>query len=110
MNVKKASFTDEQRKEIQQAMKRPQTPHVYKRLMALKLKAIDGLRSDETGAYVGLHKSSVNLIVRRYQEQGIAAIIEKRHNHGNRYMSNDCLLYTSPSPRDGLLSRMPSSA
>ena len=27
---------------------------------------------------------------------------------GNRYKS--CLLYTSPSPRDGLLSRMPSSA
>ena len=27
-----------------------------------------------------------------------------------RMMFNDCLLYTSPSPRDGLLSRMPSSA
>ena len=25
-------------------------------------------------------------------------------------MDNPCLLYTSPSPRDGLLSRMPSSA
>ena len=25
-------------------------------------------------------------------------------------ISNTCLLYTSPSPRDGLLSRMPSSA
>ena len=25
-------------------------------------------------------------------------------------VSNPCLLYTSPSPRDGLLSRMPSSA
>ena len=24
--------------------------------------------------------------------------------------AQDCLLYTSPSPRDGLLSRMPSSA
>ena len=24
--------------------------------------------------------------------------------------ADDCLLYTSPSPRDGLLSRMPSSA
>ena len=24
--------------------------------------------------------------------------------------NEDCLLYTSPSPRDGLLSRMPSSA
>ena len=31
----------------------------------------------------------------------------------NQYMEakdNNCLLYTSPSPRDGLLSRMPSSA
>ena len=27
-----------------------------------------------------------------------------------RNMLDDCLLYTSPSPRDGLLSRMPSSA
>ena len=26
------------------------------------------------------------------------------------YNINSCLLYTSPSPRDGLLSRMPSSA
>ena len=28
----------------------------------------------------------------------------------HRFMYNGCLLYTSPSPRDGLLSRMPSSA
>ena len=28
----------------------------------------------------------------------------------NASVSTDCLLYTSPSPRDGLLSRMPSSA
>ena len=26
------------------------------------------------------------------------------------YADDTCLLYTSPSPRDGLLSRMPSSA
>ena len=26
------------------------------------------------------------------------------------YLYGNCLLYTSPSPRDGLLSRMPSSA
>ena len=39
--------------------------------------------------------------------------IEKKHiieeNMGIQ-VSKDCLLYTSPSPRDGLLSRMPSSA
>ena len=29
---------------------------------------------------------------------------------GTTTQSNNCLLYTSPSPRDGLLSRMPSSA
>ena len=28
----------------------------------------------------------------------------------NQVTSNNCLLYTSPSPRDRLLSRMPSSA
>ena len=36
-------------------------------------------------------------------EQGIDVEI----NGSNNY---DCLLYTSPSPRDGLLSRMPSSS
>ena len=29
---------------------------------------------------------------------------------GIEALGPDCLLYTSPSPRDGLLSRMPSSA
>ena len=29
---------------------------------------------------------------------------------GSRFLFYNCLLYTSPSPRDGLLSRMPSSA
>ena len=33
-----------------------------------------------------------------------------RLNFRNFILFNDCLLYTSPSPRDGLLSRMPSSA
>ena len=31
-------------------------------------------------------------------------------NDLDEYAVEDCLLYTSPSPRDGLLSRMPSSA
>ena len=32
------------------------------------------------------------------------------YKKSDEYKSYDCLLYTSPSPRDGLLSRMPSSA
>ena len=40
------------------------------------------------------------LLIRRFEEKA-----------GQLYgMGHICLLYTSPSPRDGLLSRMPSSA
>ena len=41
-------------------------------------------------------------------EEELAAIKDPRERARQRY--NNCLLYTSPSPRDGLLSRMPSSA
>ena len=33
-----------------------------------------------------------------------------QYNHAHHGANNDCLLYTSPSPRDATLSRMPSSA
>ena len=39
--------------------------------------------------------------------QAIRAILKDANINCNIYT---CLLYTSPSPRDGLLSRMPSSA
>ena len=35
---------------------------------------------------------------------------KKADANGDGKLSKACLLYTSPSPRDGLLSRMPSSA
>ena len=41
----------------------------------------------------------------RYDEQGVERPDFVLNNEPYR-----CLLYTSPSPRDGLLSRMPSSA
>ena len=36
--------------------------------------------------------------------------IERIHQFDNNAISSGCLLYTSPSPRDATLSRMPSSA
>ena len=38
------------------------------------------------------------------------ADLDKQINSTKDDISKDCLLYTSPSPRDGPLSRMPSSA
>ena len=40
--------------------------------------------------------------------EGYRALAAKIHAQGTKIFG--CLLYTSPSPRDGLLSRMPSSA
>ena len=44
------------------------------------------------------------------QETGIAIVIQGDTNAAMSADINDCLLYTSPSPRDATLSRMPSSA
>ena len=49
---------------------------------------------------VGLGKMGGNMRT-RLRNAGITVV---------GYDRNPCLLYTSPSPRDGLLSRMPSSA
>ena len=41
----------------------------------------------------------------------LALMRDEHHKVARAYvLYRDCLLYTSPSPRDGLLSRMPSSA
>ena len=41
------------------------------------------------------------------EESFYQPVLEMKHPADNKW---SCLLYTSPSPRDGLLSRMPSSA
>ena len=44
-------------------------------------------------------------VYRMLNDKGEILYVGKAKN-----LPNSCLLYTSPSPRDGLLSRMPSSA
>ena len=41
---------------------------------------------------------------------GTLIVADQRYGLAKIDMTGSCLLYTSPSPRDGLLSRMPSSA
>ena len=68
---------------------------------------------DLQGQPVGqLRGSQVYCMVGHYVgELKNGVILDKNFNCGNtRARNNVCLLYTSPSPRDGLLSRMPSSA
>ena len=64
-------------------------------------------------------KNRVNLELDQYRRIGIKDVISMLKGLRNEAVikivqasevSENCLLYTSPSPRDGLLSRMPSSA
>ena len=43
-------------------------------------------------------------------EPKVGSVIVQRGTSAESERAESCLLYTSPSPRDGLLSRMPSSA
>ena len=89
MNVKRVAFTEEEKSEIIRTQRGTYPTHVHKRLLTLKLKAIDGLRSDEIASIVGVHKTSVNRIIARYKKEGMEAMVGKRHDHGNRYMSRE---------------------
>ena len=64
-------------------------------------------RFDGTGSFAGPNRS-VRLV--RNHEQSSSATYSTLPAADPSVIYDPCLLYTSPSPRDGLLSRMPSSA
>ena len=71
---------------------------------------MDLINIEETGdaAKPGSVGGKIWHIVDKYYPTGHFTSSEILERYEDEY--NDCLLYTSPSPRDGLLSRMPSSA
>ena len=79
--------------------------------------ALSRLYETASGDYILLCASEVDL-PRLGRAEGLEAIVEMAASDREAYLAKafmtapaeTCLLYTSPSPRDGLLSRMPSSA
>ena len=65
-------------------------------------------------AFIGQDQDNLNLRCTNASLPGsnLATLELNNTFHGvtQRHAYRSCLLYTSPSPRDGLLSRMPSSA
>ena len=72
---------------ISDQVNKAQVETILRELQKVLEKEVEGAVV-EFGCYIG----TTSLPIRRYLD------------------ANTCLLYTSPSPRDGLLSRMPSSA
>ena len=60
--------------------------------------------------YEFLHKRNMLFGTPEYVTDKIKELQSELNLQNLQVWSNFCLLYTSPSPRDGLLSRMPSSA
>ena len=80
---------------------------------AERIKAGVALASSTEGGKILLSLASNNKVYGKLRDT-ISKIIINNPDASVRAMASDlywrCLLYTSPSPRDGLLSRMPSSA
>ena len=86
-------------------------------LVELKIHGIS--YSDNSSAAFALILDEVNgnkklpIVIGGFEAQSIAIALEKKIKTSRpltHELFKGCLLYTSPSPRDGLLSRMPSSA
>ena len=62
----------------------------------------------------GFHTQNIAIfeLAEKYKAEGMTAYSRIQQQEFSREKDGytSCLLYTSPSPRDGLLSRMPSSA
>ena len=58
----------------------------------------------------GVQKRIDQLTAKHHEERRQKEQAAKLRDEAIKNPPNTCLLYTSPSPRDGLLSRMPSSA
>ena len=73
-----------------------------------------GLGSDDIDRAMGSLPDPQFCIAPEPQQEGVEEEEKPRVfnplEENGMAMFSDCLLYTSPSPRDGLLSRMPSSA
>ena len=104
------TFADEERKrEIQ--LKVTDTSYIF--TPEYKGMQVDALYVGNQTRYMNHMKTelanvNVKIIISMYRK--FIVFFAKKDIQEGQELLFDCLLYTSPSPRDGLLSRMPSSA
>lgn len=80
-------FTESEIKEIQECLKKEKTKSGYKKLMALKYKAVDHMTSKEVGKQLGYCKDSINQIVKRYKEKGMESLLHPHYGGNRRYLN-----------------------
>lgn len=84
----KYEFTEVQKQEIQEAIKKSKNTYEYKRLECLKLRAEKNMKLQEISEIVGYNYKTVSNIISKYFKEGIAGIVgEKRKGGNKRYLS-----------------------
>ena len=85
---KRREFTDEQKLEIIEAGKNNSKKCEMKRILILKLVAIDKIKTKDIAKIIGYNKASINNIVSRYFKEGLQSMIGENRKGGNkRYLS-----------------------
>jgi len=82
-------FTDEEREEIARALKQEKDKRAYIKLLVLKLKAVDRLKSEEIAKQTDYHKNSINKIVSRYKKNGLDSLIHPNYGGNHSYLTKD---------------------
>ena len=70
-----------------------------------------GILNDENNQFFNTPNTTGDPMTEIYENEGIKLLYAEGYEYFEVFgLSEDCLLYTSPSPRDRQKSRMPSSA
>lgn len=80
---RRKSFTKEQVNEILDAEKAAKNKYEIKRLMILRLRAVQGLAAKEISAIVNYPVPTINSIISKYFQKGIQAMIGENRKGGN---------------------------
>lgn len=87
---KRRDFTEEQISEIIEAEKCISKKYETKRILVLRLVAVDKLKSKEIAKVVGYNKATIDNIISRYYKEGIESMLGENRKGGNkRYLSEE---------------------
>jgi transposase len=87
-SMPKLRFTEAQKQEIQQALKKSKNTYEYKRLQCLMLRAEKNMKLREISEIVGYNYKAVGNIISKYFKEGLNGILgEKRKGGNKRYLS-----------------------
>ena len=84
MGRSQATFSEVELAEINEGLRTIVNRKAHKRVMVLKLKAVNHMKSREIAEIVDMHESTVNSIIRKYKQEGFHSITSNNYKAQNR--------------------------